>query len=80
MRFAVARQLEIIGEASNHISSETKALETGIPWSAIKGFRNLTVHEYSGMNMRLLYRIVVEDIPPLAEAVARLLESKKDKE
>lgn len=45
MRFAVERQLEIIGEAANHLSTETKDIATQIDWRNIKAFRNITAHE-----------------------------------
>ena len=44
MRFACIKQMEIIGEASNHISEELKALFTDIEWNSIKGMRNVLVH------------------------------------
>lgn len=46
MRFACIKQMEIIGEASNHISEETKLNFTSIEWSQIVGMRNVFVHEY----------------------------------
>lgn len=47
-RFAYIKQLEIIGEASNHISKETQQEFSGIQWEQIIGMRNLFIHEYFG--------------------------------
>jgi len=41
MRFACIKQMEIIGEASNHISNETKNIFSEIEWSQIVGMRNV---------------------------------------
>jgi uncharacterized protein with HEPN domain len=45
-RFSVERQLEIIGEAANKISIETKNNYSTIPWEKIISFRNFLAHEY----------------------------------
>lgn len=39
MRFACIKQMEIIGEASNHISAELKSKFTDIEWAQIVGMR-----------------------------------------
>jgi uncharacterized protein with HEPN domain len=75
MRFAVERQLEIIGEASNHISSETKALAPNIEWKKIKSFRNISVHEYHGIDPVIVANIVFNDIPILEAALPLLLKN-----
>ena len=48
MRFACIKQLEIIGEACNHISSPTKERFDSIPWKQIIGLRHV------GMNILAL--------------------------
>lgn len=47
MRFACIKQMEIIGEASDHISEEIKTQFSDIEWSQIKGMRNIFVHEFN---------------------------------
>lgn len=53
MRFACIKQMEIIGEASNHISEETKNRFSDVEWSQIIGMRNIFVHEYFGIDATL---------------------------
>lgn len=49
MRYDVTlRQLEIVGEASIHISRELIDQNTDIPGHSVAGFRNIVVHEYLG--------------------------------
>ena len=50
MRFACVKQLEIIGEASNHVSDELKQNFSEIEWSQITGMRNVFVHEIAIMS------------------------------
>jgi len=65
MRFACIKQIEIIGEASNHVSAETKEKFSTIEWSQIVGMRNVFVHEYFGVDSSLVWEIIKNDLPDL---------------
>lgn len=54
MRFACIRQMEIIGEASNHLSVELKSKFLDVEWAQIIGMRNVFAHEYFGIDSRLV--------------------------
>ncbi|MBK7480742.1 MAG: DUF86 domain-containing protein [Bacteroidales bacterium] len=45
---AVIRNIEIIGEASKKISSDTKQIFYEIPWREIAGMRDKLIHDYLG--------------------------------
>jgi len=45
MLFASVKQIEIIGEAANYITEETKSKFTDIQWRQIVGLRHILVHE-----------------------------------
>jgi uncharacterized protein with HEPN domain len=75
MRFACIKQMEIIGEASNQISEELKALFTDIEWNSIKGMRNVLVHEYFGIDTRLIWEIIKYDLPELKTKVVGVISS-----
>ena len=64
--------MEIIGEASNHISEETKSSFTAIEWSQIVGMRNVFVHEYFGVDSSLVWEIIKNDIPDLKVKIKEL--------
>ncbi len=50
MRYdATLRQLEIVGEASNHLSAELTDLHSNIPWHSVAGFRNIVSMNISGL-------------------------------
>jgi len=53
-RFATIKQIEIIGEASNAITDKLKFTHSEIPWKAIIGFRNISIHQYFGVDLRLV--------------------------
>ena len=75
MRFACIKQMEIIGEASNHISDELKSKFTTIEWAQIVGMRNVFVHEYFGIDSSLVWEIIKNDIPELKEKIKTILAS-----
>jgi len=67
--------MEIIGEAGNHISEETKAKFLSVEWSQITGMRNVFVHEYFGVDSSLVWEIIKNDIPDLKVKIIRILDS-----
>jgi uncharacterized protein with HEPN domain len=73
MRFACIKQLEIIGEASNHISDETKLKFSEIEWLQIVGMRNVFVHEYFGVDVNLVWEIIKSELPELKERIIEIL-------
>ena len=75
MRFACIKQMEIIGEASNHISEEVKDRFSEIEWGQIVGMRNVFVHEYFGIDPKLVWEIIRQDIPELKERVGIIRDS-----
>ena len=75
MRFACIKQMEIIGEASNHISDELKSKFTDVEWAQIVGMRNVFAHEYFGIDSSLVWEIIKNDIPDLKEKIKLILQS-----
>ena len=75
MRFACIKQMEIIGEASNHISNELKSKFTDVEWAQIVGMRNVFAHEYFGIDSSLVWEIIKNDIPELKEKIKLILQS-----
>lgn len=73
MRFACIKQLEIIGEASNHITLETKIQFDEIEWAQIIGMRNVFIHEYFGIDKILVWEIISTDNPLLKEKILKVL-------
>lgn len=67
------RQLAIIGEASNHLSDNFKNTCVQIPWVDIITMRNKLVHEYFGIDIKTVWLVVQEDLPPLKEVVSKAL-------
>lgn len=62
---AVMRRLEIIGEAVKSIPAEFKNKHAKIPWKKIAGMRDILIHEYSGVNLKRVWKVVKEDLADL---------------
>lgn len=73
MKFASIKQIEIIGEAANYISEETKNKLTEIQWKQIIGLRHILVHEYFGIDEQLIWQIIINDIPKLKVAIEAVI-------
>ena len=67
-RWLVERGLEIISEASRHLSDELKARHPEIPWSKVAGIGNVLRHEYERVAHDVLWRVVRDDLAPLEKA------------
>jgi uncharacterized protein with HEPN domain len=65
----VARNLEIIGEATRQLPDEFKHLHTQIPWTEIAGLRNRIVHDYFGLDLEIIWEIVQHDLPELEKQI-----------
>jgi len=55
LRIAVVKWLEIIGEAANHITEETKNKTPEIEWHKIIGLRNIVIHEYFRIDYGIIW-------------------------
>lgn len=66
---AIERNLQIIGEAVNHLPAEVTDVHSEIAWPQIRGFRNILVHEYFGVDVDIVRDVVESHLPPLAEAL-----------
>src|ERR1700752_3569159 len=72
---AVCRSLEIIGEASNKISSEIKSKYPLVPWREMSDIRNRIIHHYFGVDYDIVWDSVKTDIPELKEWISMILKS-----
>jgi uncharacterized protein with HEPN domain len=72
-RFASIKQLEIIGEAANYISTDIKERYPDIEWRRIIALRNILIHEYFGVDAKIVWDIIKEDIPNLKILVEIIL-------
>ena len=70
---AVARNLQIIGEAAARLPAEFTEANPQIEWRKIVGLRHRIVHEYFGVDRELVWEIVQTDILELKQKLQGLL-------
>jgi len=66
---ALERNLQIIGEAANHLPVEITEACPEIAWPQIRGFRNILVHQYFGVDVDTVRDVIRTHLPPLAAAL-----------
>ena len=71
---AVARNLGVIGEAVKKISAEFRRKHSRIEWMQMAGFRDKLVHDYYGVNLKILWDVIHEKLPGLKDQVTKLLD------
>ena len=76
LELALVKAVEIIGEAANHVSAETRALAPAIDWGDIVGMRNELVHAYWRIDYDVLWDVTANRLPPLVSELHRLIEAK----
>ena len=70
---AVTRNLQILAESSQRVSDSLKASHTDVPWRDIAGFRNVLVHQYLGVDLDYVWRVVEDDLPALKQQIHAML-------
>jgi len=74
---AVARNLEIVGEAASRLPDEFKQEHPEIEWAKVAGLRHRIVHEYFGVDLKIIWRILKKDLPELGKILQRIREELK---
>lgn len=69
---AVLRNLAIIGEAVSKLSDSLTVQHPDVPWQNIAGMRNRLVHDYNGVNLRLVWNTVRQVIPSFLATIQAL--------
>lgn len=75
MQDAVIRKIEIIGEAVKNLPLSFRKKYSKIKWRDIAGMRDILIHEYFGVNIAVVWKTVLEDVPKLKKQVTKLYET-----
>ena len=69
-QWLVERGVEILSEASRHLTDAVKNRHPEIPWRKVAGISNVLRHAYGNIAPPLMWTLVREDLP-LLERVCR---------
>ena len=72
-RDAVIRNLITMGESVRWIPGPIREANPNVPWTTMRGVRNVVVHEYFGVDDRILWDTLERDLPPLLPKLEAVL-------
>jgi uncharacterized protein with HEPN domain len=70
---AVLRNMEILGEAAKRVSEPTRSQAPEIPWREMAGMRDKLIHDYFGVDLSLVWDVVVSELPDVRDRLGELL-------
>jgi uncharacterized protein with HEPN domain len=77
---AVARRLEVLGEAAARVTEETRSTYPDLPWREMVGMRNRIVHEYFQVDLEVVWKVVRQELQHLIERLRTITEAVDDPE
>jgi len=76
---AVIRSIEVMGEAAKKIPPSLRRKHAGVPWQKMSGMRDKLIHEYSGVDMEIVWQAIKEELPAVKPLIARVLKELEHK-
>ena len=70
---AVLWNFMIMGEAAANLPAEIYQKHPDIPWRDMRDQRNFVAHEYYEISLRILWKTITDDLPPLIPQLENLL-------
>lgn len=74
-QWLVERGVEIISEASRHLTPELKARHPEIPWQKVAGIGNILRHNYENIAAPIMWKLAQADLPALEKVCREELEA-----
>lgn len=65
LKRAVVISLEIIGEATKKIPADIKVKWNSIQWKNMAGMRDRLIHDYMGVNYKIVWDVIKNKIPEI---------------
>ena len=80
LKRAVARSLDIIGEATKKIPADFKDKWSSVKWKNMASMRDRFIHDYIGVNYSIVWEVVSNKIPELNNQLEEVLNDEKTPE
>lgn len=66
--------LAVIGEAVKKVPASVKKTYSSVDWRGFAGLRDILVHKYSSVNLKVIWDTVENELPELKSNVKKMLE------
>jgi len=73
LSLSLVRLLEIIGEAAKGITAEFRQEHSELPWRSMVGMRDRLIHGYFDINLDIVWKTVINDLPPLINKLEKIV-------
>jgi uncharacterized protein with HEPN domain len=73
----VIRSLEVLGEATKRVPVVFRQQYPDVPWSKMAALRDVRIHDYMGIDVMTVWKVVRERLPELELMVKAIVSSKR---
>lgn len=74
---AVLRNLQTMSEATQRLSETLKTAHPETEWANVAAFRNVLVHNYLGIDLEIVWKVIGRDVPKLKSTLELILGENK---
>jgi uncharacterized protein with HEPN domain len=72
---AVSRRIGVIGEAANKLPITFREKYSDVAFGKAAGMRNILIHEYFDNDLKIIWDVIVKDLPKLKKQIVEILPS-----
>lgn len=69
----IVHHLQVVGEAARGVSPDFRERHSDVPWKSVVGMRDVLVHDYFGLDVDIVWRVVTNELPDLKRRVSAWL-------
>lgn len=73
LRFAIIKNIEIVGEAAYLLTKEFKSQHPSVEWDDMIGMRHILVHGYYQIKDEIIWATIERELRPLREKILSIL-------
>jgi len=68
---AVIRRIEIIGEATAHLTESTRQALPQLPYRKMRGMRNILTHDYANIDLKIVREVGIVHVPEICAVLEK---------
>jgi uncharacterized protein with HEPN domain len=71
---AVIRNFEVMGEIVKRLSPELRASYPQVPWRRMAGFRDVLIHDYTGLDLDEIWNVIKQNLSDLKAEIQLIVQ------